>query len=281
MKTIAVVVVSYNSSPVLPGLLDSLDEGMDGTAWRLIVVDNASTDGSADIVGRLAPDATVIRSAGNDGYAAGINRGVRAWARLSTPSSILNPTCVSRTVRDRAGGGADAARGHGGSFPRRCSRHDRSVDPSRADPGRARSPTPWWVPRRGPPAGVLGDRRDHPRGGHRRPVSHRLGRGLHAHGERDVPERGRAVGRVVLPLSRRRSTSRCAPAMPASRSLAPSARASHARGGSSDGWAAGAGGLEPVAPLPQAPRPRPRARPSGGRSSCAWGAERWWAGRST
>jgi GT2 family glycosyltransferase len=90
MKTIAVVVVSYNSSAVLPGLLDSLDEGMDGTAWRLIVVDNASTDGSADIVGLLAPDATVIRSPGNDGYAAGINRGVRASGEVDAVL-ILNP----------------------------------------------------------------------------------------------------------------------------------------------------------------------------------------------
>ena len=50
MKTpprITVVVVSFNSSAMLPGLLDSLEVGMAGvTPYEVIVVDNNSRDAS-------------------------------------------------------------------------------------------------------------------------------------------------------------------------------------------------------------------------------------------
>jgi len=75
---VAVVVVAYNSADVLPGLLESLDDGMAGTDWGLVVADNDSSDGSPEVVERLRPDATVVRTGRNGGYAAGINAGVVA-----------------------------------------------------------------------------------------------------------------------------------------------------------------------------------------------------------
>lgn len=88
--TVAVVVVAYNSAEVLPGLLESLAGGMTGTYWRLIVVDNNSSDGSPEVVERLHPDATIVRTGRNRGYAAGINVGVSAAGAVDAVL-VLNP----------------------------------------------------------------------------------------------------------------------------------------------------------------------------------------------
>ncbi|HEY2401281.1 MAG TPA: glycosyltransferase family 2 protein [Steroidobacteraceae bacterium] len=70
-----IVIVTYNNRNDVGGLLDSLPAALDGLTADVIVVDNGSTDGTADFV---APrkDCRLVRSA-NVGYAAGINRGVR------------------------------------------------------------------------------------------------------------------------------------------------------------------------------------------------------------
>ncbi|GCD91329.1 glycosyltransferase family 2 protein [Nocardioides sp. LS1] len=89
-ERVAVVVVSFNSSAVLPGLVESLDAGTAGVPYELVVADNASTDGSADLVRRLAPAATVVEMGRNAGYAAGINAAV-AVAGPHTAVLALNP----------------------------------------------------------------------------------------------------------------------------------------------------------------------------------------------
>jgi N-acetylglucosaminyl-diphospho-decaprenol L-rhamnosyltransferase len=85
---VTVVVVTYNSAHVIGDLLDSLGPGLGELTAEVVVVDNASTDGTVAVLeGR--GDCTVIRSA-NDGYAAGINRGVAHGAGRG-PVLILNP----------------------------------------------------------------------------------------------------------------------------------------------------------------------------------------------
>jgi GT2 family glycosyltransferase len=87
---IEVVVVMYNSAHLLPALLESLHLGLRGLSWHLTLVDNASSDDSADTARQLAPDATVLVAERNGGYAAGINTGVRTAAQ-HTAALILNP----------------------------------------------------------------------------------------------------------------------------------------------------------------------------------------------
>ncbi|MFD3546629.1 glycosyltransferase [Streptomyces sp. NPDC058655] len=78
---VAVLVVTWNSAAVLPGFLSSLPEGMAGLDWRLVVADNDSADGTVDLVRSLAPDATVVQTGRNAGYAAGVNAALGAAAR--------------------------------------------------------------------------------------------------------------------------------------------------------------------------------------------------------
>lgn len=70
-----IVIVTYNSLDVIGGLLDSLPAALDGLTADVIVVDNGSTDGTAELVAERK-DCRLVRSA-NVGYAGGINRGVR------------------------------------------------------------------------------------------------------------------------------------------------------------------------------------------------------------
>lgn len=88
---LAVVIVTYNSASVLAGLLDSLRPGLEGIEYyEVIVVDNASSDGSADLA--LAHDIgpKVIRMGRNAGYAAGINAAT-AVIKPCMDILILNP----------------------------------------------------------------------------------------------------------------------------------------------------------------------------------------------
>lgn len=70
-----VVIVTYNNRNVVGGLLDSLPAALDGLTADVIVVDNGSTDGTAELIA-ARNDCRLVRSA-NVGYAGGINRGVR------------------------------------------------------------------------------------------------------------------------------------------------------------------------------------------------------------
>lgn len=92
-NTVSIVVVAFNSGGELrrtiPALLAEL-----GPGDELVIVDNASSDDTAAIVGELAPDAKVVTLAENVGFAAGANRGVEAAAGELVV--LLNPDAAPR-----------------------------------------------------------------------------------------------------------------------------------------------------------------------------------------
>jgi N-acetylglucosaminyl-diphospho-decaprenol L-rhamnosyltransferase len=88
LPDLAVVIVTHNSIHVVGDLLDSLPAALDGLTADVIVVDNGSTDGTADFLAALG-GCRVVRSA-NVGYAGGINRGVREAIRAEA-ILVLNP----------------------------------------------------------------------------------------------------------------------------------------------------------------------------------------------
>jgi N-acetylglucosaminyl-diphospho-decaprenol L-rhamnosyltransferase len=90
---VTIVIVTYNSRRLIPGLLDSIPSALDGAIGEVIVVDNSSGDGTADYVAER-DDCTLVRSA-NVGYAAGINRGVTA-AQRARAILALNPDVILR-----------------------------------------------------------------------------------------------------------------------------------------------------------------------------------------
>lgn len=114
MTRVLVAVVTHNSAADLPRLVASLPAGLEGVDWRLVVADNNSSDGTVDMVRRLAPWATVVETGANLGYAAGVN----ACARLAEPDEalfvlnadvVLARGCVRELVRACATGAVGVA----------------------------------------------------------------------------------------------------------------------------------------------------------------------------
>lgn len=91
LPKLAVVAVSYNSSAQLPGLLDSLADGLQGIdRFEVIIADNASSDDSIPVARSHPLNPTIVDMGRNAGYAAGIN----AAADLIGPDVdmlVLNP----------------------------------------------------------------------------------------------------------------------------------------------------------------------------------------------
>lgn len=74
---VSVVIPSWNGRDLLASCLASLaDDG--GVRLETIVVDNASSDGSADLVAERFPAARLLRNARNEGFARAVNRGAAA-----------------------------------------------------------------------------------------------------------------------------------------------------------------------------------------------------------
>lgn len=71
------IVVNYNTARMTAECLGSLVRHTE-TPYRLIVVDNASTDGSPAHLARLFPQAIILANSENGGYAKACNAGARA-----------------------------------------------------------------------------------------------------------------------------------------------------------------------------------------------------------
>ncbi len=72
--TLSVVIVTYASSGHVLATLAAVRAQLD-PGDEVVVVDNASPDGTADLIGQAAPWIRLERSATNSGFAAGCNRG--------------------------------------------------------------------------------------------------------------------------------------------------------------------------------------------------------------
>ena len=94
MTRFSVVIVSFNTAEMLARCLESVLLQAT-TEDEVVVVDNASTDGSPDLVRNQFPAVTLIANAQNLGFGAGNNLGIRAthgeWVLLLNPDCELAP----------------------------------------------------------------------------------------------------------------------------------------------------------------------------------------------
>lgn len=85
---ISVIIVTYNSRAHIARCLDSLQ----GLRAEIVVVDNASSDGTAELIRDRYPAVRLIRAAANLGFAAAANKGARQSA--GDALLFLNPDTV-------------------------------------------------------------------------------------------------------------------------------------------------------------------------------------------
>ncbi|NTU86308.1 MAG: glycosyltransferase family 2 protein [Chloroflexales bacterium] len=90
--TVAAVIVSYNTAALLRACLASL--AVCRLPLRVIVVDNASRDGSAALVRAEFPAIELIEAGHNAGFAGGTNLGLTALGALPDYLLVLNPDTV-------------------------------------------------------------------------------------------------------------------------------------------------------------------------------------------
>jgi N-acetylglucosaminyl-diphospho-decaprenol L-rhamnosyltransferase len=105
---LTVVVCNYNTGEYLTRCLRSAFEQAGDTRIEVIVVDNASRDGSADRAVAANPAARLIRNPDNRGFAAAVNQGLAA--SRAPYALLLNPD--GEIVSGTLGGFLKVAREH-------------------------------------------------------------------------------------------------------------------------------------------------------------------------
>ena len=86
---LSIVSVSYNGREYLRRCLRSLLEHTRGLEYEVVVVDNASRDGSADMVAAEFPSVRLLRRPSNAGLSTALNQGIRLSGGEMTV--LLNP----------------------------------------------------------------------------------------------------------------------------------------------------------------------------------------------
>lgn len=113
---VSIVIVNYNGERYLPRLLDSLAR-QTCRAFETILVDNASTDGSAEWVAAHYPQVQLVRGEQNVGFAAGNNLGIRA-ARGSWIATLNTDTELAPDYLEQLAAGVTAAVDRSGAASR-------------------------------------------------------------------------------------------------------------------------------------------------------------------
>ena len=97
-----IVIVSYNCREPLRGCLASLSAAPPTRPHRIVVVDNASTDGTVASVRSEWPQVQVIEAGSNRGFSAANNLGIRAtsgeWVLLLNPDTTVPAGAIDGLV---------------------------------------------------------------------------------------------------------------------------------------------------------------------------------------
>jgi len=92
---LSVCIVNWNTRDLLDGCLTSLRDQADGLALEVIVVDNASADGSAEMVRARHPEVVLVANADNRFYAAANNQALELaqgpYKLLLNPDIVVTP----------------------------------------------------------------------------------------------------------------------------------------------------------------------------------------------
>jgi len=106
---VTVVTVTYNGAHLVGSCLDGLArQELGGLTMEVVVVDNASTDGTAELVTRSHPDVRLLRSPTNRGFAGGNNlvldHVTSPYVILLNNDAVPEPSFVAALVRGLAAG---------------------------------------------------------------------------------------------------------------------------------------------------------------------------------
>ncbi|MCE4225050.1 glycosyltransferase family 2 protein [Methylobacterium sp. C25] len=99
---VSIIIVNWNTCDVLRGCLSSIFEQTTDISIEVIVIDNASCDGSVEAVSTEFPAVTLIANHENRGFAAANNQGIRIsrgrHVLLLNPDTVILDAAITRCV---------------------------------------------------------------------------------------------------------------------------------------------------------------------------------------
>ena len=100
--TLSIIIVSYNVREFLEQALVSMQKALRNLSHEIFVVDNASSDGSADWVAKQFPSVKLIRNEQNVGFARANNQAIAqscgSFVCLINPDTIVQEDTFSRII---------------------------------------------------------------------------------------------------------------------------------------------------------------------------------------
>ena len=100
--SVSIIIVSWNTREVLRACIESVFENSGGVSVQVIVVDNASSDGSAEMVREKFGDVKLIVNSENRGFAAANNQGILAadgkYILLLNSDTVVLDNAIKKTV---------------------------------------------------------------------------------------------------------------------------------------------------------------------------------------
>jgi GT2 family glycosyltransferase len=97
---VSIVIVNWNTKDLLKNCLDSVYQTINNLTFEIIVVDNASSDGSREMLARDYPQIIRICNQGNKGFGAANNQAFAVmkgkYALLLNTDALLTPNAVNQ-----------------------------------------------------------------------------------------------------------------------------------------------------------------------------------------
>lgn len=99
---LSIIVVSWNVRDDIARCLRSIEENRPSCEFEIIVVDNASSDDSVDVLTKDFPDVVTVVNSENRGFAAANNQGIKAakgeYILLLNPDTIVHAGALDRLI---------------------------------------------------------------------------------------------------------------------------------------------------------------------------------------
>lgn len=129
MELVSVIIINFNGGDFLEGCLDSL-LSQDYPSVEIVAIDNASTDGSLDILKAKSSQLKLVANNINRGFAGAFNQGVNLsksdFIMSVNPDIVLSPNFISTMVSEAK---ADTKIGSlSGKLIRRAKEEEGSID---------------------------------------------------------------------------------------------------------------------------------------------------------
>jgi len=102
MLDLSIIIVSWNSRDVLKDCLSSIYKSRFNSEYEIIVVDNGSSDNSAEMVEKQFPHVKLIKNKENVGYARANNQAIKEskgrYVLLLNPDTIILDNAIEKMV---------------------------------------------------------------------------------------------------------------------------------------------------------------------------------------